>query len=181
MKLEELLAQKKSPILERWFQLLLETYPAETARFLKREENRFANPVGHTLYQGMQGIYEELLNGMASDKINVFLDPIVRVRAVQDFSPARAVAFIFFLKRAIREELAGEMREGQTALGDFLDLESRIDDLALYSFDLYMECRRKIYEIRVNEIKRRTSRLLQRTNLLAESPEPGPEQDGLRT
>lgn len=166
--MQEILSRKKTAVLERWFHLITETYPAETARFLRREKNRFANPVGHTIYQGIEGIYDELLRGMDPGRVISCLESIAKIRAVQDFSPSRATAFIFLLKKAMREELAGEIRESRMHVEELLNLESKVDDLALLSFDIYVECRERICEIRINEVKNRTARLLQRANLMVD-------------
>jgi len=174
MKLENLLSQKRAAILERWFHLILEAYPIDTSTFLKKQKDRFANPVGYTISQGIEGLFEELLQGMDSDKVSSFLDNIVRVRAVQDFSPSQAMAFIFLLKKVIREELKSEMRENGLA-EELLIFESKIDALALLSFDIYMKCREKIYEIRVNEVKNSVYMLLRKANLICEIPEQEPD------
>ena len=99
MVLEYFLSQKKAAILDRGFHLILETYPAETSSFLKQEKDRFVNPVGYTTYQEIEAIYEELLQGMNSDKLSASLDSIIKIRSVQDFPPSRAIAFIFLLKK----------------------------------------------------------------------------------
>ncbi len=150
--------------------MILETYPADTSRFLKKQKDRFANPVGSAISQGIEGLFDELLQGMDSGRVSTFLDNIIKVRAVQDFSPSQAMAFIFLLKKVIREELGGEIQEDGLA-EELLRLESRIDILALLSFDIYMKCREKIYEIRVNEVKNTVHMLLKRANLICEIPE----------
>ena len=157
--------------MRRWFQLILETYPADTSRFLKKEKDRFVNPVGYTISQEIGVLYEELLQEMNSDKLAACLDNIIRIRAVQDFSPSQTVAFIFLLKKAIREELTSEIKENRV-FEELLKFESRIDKLVLLALDIYMKCREKVYEIRVNEIKaekERALKLLERTNLIMES------------
>ncbi|WP_088553239.1 RsbRD N-terminal domain-containing protein [Calderihabitans maritimus] len=179
MKLENFLLQKKGAILKRWFDLLLEAYPDETVRFLKGEKNPFTNPVGHTIHQGIAGLYEGLLQGLDQDKTYTFLDNIIRIRAVQDFSPSQAVAFIFLLKKVIREELESEIRESRVSAEELLKFESKIDELALLSFDIYMECREKICDVRINETKNRLYRLLQKANLMVDYSEEEPDlQDG---
>ncbi len=50
-------------------------------------------------------------------------------------------------------------------------LESRIDDMALLAFDLFMGCREKIYELRANEVRNRTVRLLKKADLIVEIPD----------
>lgn len=171
MNLVDLLTKKQAVILKRWFQWLLETYPAETARFMREEKNRFANPVGSSVYQGIEGLCQELLQGMEPDRVYPFLDTIVRIRAVQDFPPSRAVAFIFALKKVILEELESEIRGGQISVEELLEFESRIDNLALLSFDIYTQCREKVSQIRIDEIKKRSERLLRRASLVVDPSE----------
>ena len=176
MKLDSLLSEKKFSILERWFNLILESYSADTQSFLKREKDRFDNPVAYEFGQGIEGIYEALLHGMDRDKVSCFLDRIISIRAIQDFSPSGAIAFIFLLKNAIREELEREARKNGIS-EELIELESRIDGLALLSFDIYMKRREKLYEIRVNEVKNRVSGLLRRAGLISELEEkPDPKK-----
>ncbi len=167
MKISLLLLEKKPKILKKWFDLILETYPSDTANFLKGQKNRFDNPVGHTIFEGIEGILEELLQGKDADRIPSFLDNIIRIRAIQDLSPSQAVSFIFLLKKVIREELANEIREHQMHEELFM-LESKIDELISISFDIYIKYREKIYKMRANELLNRTSRLLKRSNMFKE-------------
>jgi hypothetical protein len=168
LKLNALLSERKKGILQRWFDIIINAYPPDTSRFLRDQKDRFANPVGATISRGLEGIFEEILKDEQDQaKVSVFIDNIIRIRAVQNFNPSQAISFIFLLKNVIREELAGELDNGQHA-GDLRILESQIDGLALTAFDIYMNCREKIYEIKSNEAKDMTFRLLQRANLLKE-------------
>jgi hypothetical protein len=56
-----------------------------------------------------------------------------------------------------------------------LALESRIDSLALFSFDIFVACREKLYDIKANELRNMTFRLLQKVNVSDEDEgkEPG--------
>lgn len=160
--------KKRSAILQRWFDVIVETYPVDTSSFLKSQQDRFANPVGAAISQGIEGIFDEILHqGMDTEKVSAFLDNIIRIRAVQDFSPSDALAFIFLLKKVVREEIKKELHESHIA-DELLTFESNIDDLALLSFDIYMKCREKVYEIKANEAKNGTFRLLQRANLICD-------------
>ena len=161
MNIERLLIEKKSVILERWYHLILESYPPETGRFLKESKDRFDNPVAYEFRQGIEGIYEALVHGMDRDSICSFLDRIMSIRAIQEFPPSAAVAFIFLLKKAIRNTLEKEILEDGIP-HELIERESRIDGLALLCFDIYMKRREKIYEIKVNEIKNRASGLLRK-------------------
>ena len=170
MRLEKLLSEKSSAILDRWVQLTLETYPADSQRFMKKQKDRFANPVGYTVSQEMGNLYQELLKGIDTEKVSPILDRIIRIRAIQDFTPSQAVAFIFLLKNVIREELETEIRANHL-YDELLIFESRIDNLAFLGFDIYMKRREKIYEIRAKEAKSQVSRLLQKAGLVSEIPE----------
>jgi hypothetical protein len=170
MKLEDLLKQKASHIRKRWLDLILETYPADSQRFFREQKDRFANPVGTTLSREVESLYHELLHGMDPERLNASLEEIIRIRAVQDFSPSKAMSFIFLLKKVLREELDKEIKESPAASQELLTLESSLDEMALRGFDLYMRCREKIYEIRAKETKNQVSRLLQKAGLLCEIP-----------
>lgn len=170
MKLKDRLSERKEFILEKWFERIINAYPADTARFLKDQKDRFANPVGATITRGLEGILEEILKDeQEQDRAAEFIDNIIRIRAVQNFSPSQAVSFVFLLKTIIRDELSGDILRRYHA-EEVLALESQIDSLALVAFDIYMSCREKIYEIKSNEARDMTFRLLQRANLLQEKP-----------
>jgi hypothetical protein len=177
MKLEKLLSEESPAILKRWLQLILETYPADAQRFLKKQKDQFANPVGHTISRGTENIFKELIQGFDRERITPFLDSIIRIRAVQDFSPSQATFFIFQLKQAIREVLGKEIRENQL-YDELLVFDAKIDELALLAFNVYMKCREKIYQLSANEARNQVSRLLQKKGLMYEIPkwEPSPKE-----
>lgn len=132
-------------ILEQWFAQAIESYPRLTAQFLAAERDAFRNPVGHTLRESMAVLLQELLGDMKASRISSALDGIVRIRAVQDFTPSQAVGFIFLLRSIVLG--AGPPRPAM--------VEARIDQLALMAFDHYMECREQIARVRANEAKRK--------------------------
>lgn len=172
MDLKSLLQKKRSPIVKKWCDVVLSTYPQESQKFLRKQKDRFANPVGRTIFEGIESIFDELLHEANSNKIALFLDGIIRVRAVQEFSASQAVGFIFGLKKVIREELESEiLKEGITE--ELAAFDSRIDALALLCFDIYTQCRQKIFDIRVNEVKNQSARLLKMSGLVYEIPETG--------
>lgn len=173
MDLEKLLQEKKAAILKRWFVLVVETYPDESGRFLKYQKDRFANPLGHTLTQGLDKLYVEVVAGVDPERAAPALNDIVRIRAIQNFSPSQAVAFVFILKNVIREILKDELRKPELQ-EDLLKVETRIDQLALQAFDQYMGCREKLYDLKTNEFRRQTYRLLQRAKIIGDL---APEDD----
>ncbi|MBM4287092.1 MAG: hypothetical protein FJ135_02890 [Deltaproteobacteria bacterium] len=164
MSLYNLLSQKKSDILERWREVLFDGYAPETARFLKSQKDRFANPIAYQLTRGLSGIIEVFLQGAETDKVMAQLDEVIKLKAIQEAPPSQAMAFIFILKTIIREELAQELQDPACA-AEFVDLESRLDGLALLGFDVYMQRREKLCDVKVGEIKRKVSTLLRRLGL----------------
>jgi hypothetical protein len=150
--IQDLLKENKAIILERWFDLILETYPANTASMMRKDKNQFTNPVGSTLSREIEVLFKNLCAGGQDEKCQSSLDSILKIRSVQDFSPSKAVGFIFLLKRAIGETLKNEICK-ESVMDEWLKFQSRIDDLALQAFDIYMDCREKICEIRINQAR----------------------------
>jgi len=168
MDLKDLLAGKRSEILKMWLEIALRPYPTEATAFLKDTRRQFTNPVGHTISQGLEGILDGLLQEIPIDQFHPLLDGIIRIMAVQDLPPSQALAFMMRLKKVIREIAE---REKILAPDELLTLESRIDLLTLISFDIYMGCREKIYELKANESRNMTYRLLQKAKLVCEVDE----------
>jgi len=152
MSLEEILLKNKATILKRWLNLILETYPADTAALMRKDQNQFTNPVGSTISREIEGLFKGLLDGRNSEGLSASLNSILKIRSVQDFSPSRAVGFIFLLKKAMEETLKSEICK-ETMQDEWSKFLSKIDELALHAFDIYMDCREKICEIRINQAK----------------------------
>ncbi len=170
MMLEDLLKQEREAILEAWRQVIRDSYPQETARFLLREQDQFANPVGHFIRSGTESVLDQILGDMDGDVIRATLDPLVRIRAVQDFKPCDALRFIFDLKQVVRDRVSPDMGLEKGAW-ELLEFESRIDRLALLAFEMYVRCRDRIGEIQVESIKRRYAVILKRMNMLDADPD----------
>jgi hypothetical protein len=164
MELATLLEQNRETILRRWFDLIAGTYPEVTSAFLAKQKDQFRNPVGHAISQSIGPIYDQVLSAMGTDELLHALDGIIRIRSVQDFTPSQAVVFVFQLKTAIRDVMGAQIRDPEK-WDDLLDLESRIDRVALLAFEKFTECREKLHEIRNNEIKSRALKLLERVNV----------------
>lgn len=169
IKFNEFLKEKKSDISKRWLEVILASYPNDKSGFLMNQQDRFANPIGYTFTTGIDGILEVLVKGEDFSESISFLEDIIKVRAIQDFSPAKAMAFIFQLKTIVREALGKDIGQSQINLA-LLEFESKIDDLALTAFDIYVKCREQIYELRTDELKRMTFTLLKKANLMSEIP-----------
>jgi hypothetical protein len=167
MTLEKQLSEKRTRIIKRWLDLTLETYPEDTQRFFKKRKDRFANPVGATLSEEIEKLYDAFLQGAEAGKVARILEGILKIRAIQDFTPSQAVAFVFLLKGIIRAVVDKEIQDRLTSK-QWFDFESRIDALALLAFDVYGKCREDIFHIRTNEVRNQYARLLQRAGLVVD-------------
>ena len=156
MNLKNLLSKKRNAIVVKWFERVLETYPLEMQGFFRQQGDRFANPVGSTIFSGLEGLLTELLGKGDYEKTRSLLDGILRIRAIQDFSPSQAVVFLPRLKGVLKEEIGEEVRQNRLQ-EEWLELESRIDDFLLLAFDIYMECREKIHQLRNQELRSRAA------------------------
>ncbi len=170
MSIENLLLPRKKELLESWFDLFTRAYAPEAAAMLKRESNRFANPVGQTTLSSMADILDEFFGENRMDEILLPLDRIIRIRAVQDLAPSRALAFVFLLKDLARRFMDTDTTQGKVELSDLAEFDARVDGLALAAMDVYSKCRETLHEIRINEIKNRTNRLLLRARVIVEVP-----------
>lgn len=174
MGLAELLEKHKRAIVNKWFDAVVHTYPADTARFLKSQKDPFANPVGRTTFKGLDGTYDQLRGEMHTETLAATLDPIIRIRAIQDFTPSQAAGFVFLLKNIIRETVGDQLREKE-GLEELTALDARVDTIGLLAFDIYMRCREKVLQLKANEIRNRVFSAFHRAGLVADTPEDGPE------
>jgi hypothetical protein len=177
--LRDILRESRSAITKRWLADTLASYPSEATEFLHHNKNPFANPVGDALTRGITGVCECLIGEKAPDNIRGHLEKIIKIRAVQDFSPSQAISFVFLLKNVIRHELGEKIDNPDLAAG-VAEFDSRIDEIALLAFDIYVEYREQIYNLRVNEVKRSVSGIMTRFNKCGIVPDlvTGPLCDG---
>ena len=169
MHLQEQLIKKKSAIIKKWFDQVVDAYPLDTALFLKSQKDRFANPVGQTTLQGLEGIFDLVFEEFDRKKAISLIDPIIRIRAIQDFTAARAVQFVFDLKDILHDMLPKQ--DELSVLKTMHAIDRRIDMLGLVAFDVYMQCREKLYDLQANEMKSRTYSAFARAGLIKESDE----------
>jgi hypothetical protein len=154
--LRGVLAGKRDTIVQAWLRETQRSYADQAAHFLSQDLDPFRNPIGHILARALPALYDALVDEADAVRIAPLLEEVVRVRAVQDFSPSQAVAFIFRLKPIIRGTLTKEEPEAIADPGGMAVVEARIDEMALLAFDLYARCREQISEIRAREVERRT-------------------------
>jgi hypothetical protein len=171
MTLRELLEQKKDRIIDQWLDAMLSTYPVEAGVFYKQQKNEFSNPVGNIFAIGAKAIVEYLMAKSNVEQLCQHLDDIIAVRAVQDFSPSQAVSFIFSLKKVIEGAVRDDLSDPRI-LNEFVAFEAEIDQLMLFAFDIFVRRREKIYELRVDEIKRSISTIIKEKHRSSSEREP---------
>ena len=180
MRFQDVLEEKRDRIVARWVEVILSTYHEDAARLFRREKDPFANPVGHSVREGAAGIVDHLLDRTDTGALRESLEEIVRVRAVQEFSPSTALSFVFSLKSVVREILP-ESEAGSRYAGDLARLDARVDQVALAAFDVYARCREEVNQLRINDVKRQVTWVLEKMNerdpsvpVLADEPGPAP-------
>ncbi len=150
MTLKNLLAEKKTIILDRWLDRVLEDYPPDTQRFFRENKGPYSNPIGYTLRRGMEGIIDQVLRPVSIEEDRVILEPVMKIRAVENLPPSQGARFILPLREVLSDVVKEEMRKD--LLGqEWLDLNSRINQLALLGINLYSECREKVNQLRTRE------------------------------
>lgn len=165
MDLEKLMKKKRTAIADAWFDLVVRTYPSDTQQFLKSQKDPFANPVGQITRKGLQALFDHVLGEIDPETVKSDLDPIIRIRAIQNFSSSEAVAFIFDLKAIVRKVVGNETVSDQP-FAEWLAFEHNVDALALAAFDVYMTCREKIYALKADNERTQVYRAFSRAGLL---------------
>jgi hypothetical protein len=174
MNLIEWLKKHRSPVVKAWIDQVIATYPPDTALFLRSQSDRFANPVGQNIIASLEGLFDALLEEFDPQKLTPILDPIIRIRAVQSFTPSQAVGFTLDLKRILWDRLNSHRRD-TLSLKEWRALEARIDAVALLAYDIYVTCREQIANLRVSTERDKTYRAFARAGLIVETPEEAPD------
>jgi hypothetical protein len=169
--LNQLLKTHRSQIVKGWYDQAVHSYPLETGKFLKRQKDQFANPIGVTISQELEKIFDELLLEESTDNLPQSIDAVVRARAVQDFFPSNAVAFFLQIKAVVRHQLGHKIHE-QGLSQELVAFEEKVDQMCLLVFDIYMKCREKIWELKAKEAQLRTKNLLRRAKVDWRFPDP---------
>lgn len=179
MNLQTLLSSRKKDILKKWQEKIFLLYPADSKKFLTSVTNQFANPVGYSIKEKTESLFDELVNEGELNQVKVesSLDEIIKILAIQDFSPSQAVAFIYLLKDVITDELINSPEHFKNMFIDVVSFYSKIDKAALTAFGIYSNCREKLYEIKVESAKNQISGLLRRSDLVGDAPKWGPAEN----
>ena len=173
----DLLRERADAIVDRWIGVVLSSYPPDAAVLFRKQQDPFANPIGQSVREGTRGILLAILDGMDPEALRSHLDRILRVRAVQDMAPSQALSFVFALRSVIREVIP-ELEADPSLRREIVDLEDRIDRLALAAFDVYAQRREEVGQLRVNEVKRQVAWVFEKMNQRDAAAFPAGEPPG---
>jgi hypothetical protein len=155
------MGQRRAALCRRWLDAILAAYGKDAAAVWRRERDPFTNPVGHCFATEAPKLVDAVVGDELPAAAAGALDAIVRIRAIQDLPPLRAVGFVWLLRDVVRAELAVEI--GRGGLDDELAvLDRRVERLGLLAFDVYVRCRERVYQVRQEELKRSVGSLLRR-------------------
>jgi len=175
---KDILLEKREEIVQGWIAAAFELFPAESAGFLEKVRDPFANPMGNTIKDEIGFLYDSIVRDAPDEELDPHLDRIVQLTCIQDVAPSRSVAFVFQLRRVLYRTL-GEGKADRDALEWLLQFEERIDRLAMRAFESHARQRQKISDIRVQEIKNRVSTLVKMAGLdWDDLPSNAPSQGG---
>jgi hypothetical protein len=150
MDLSKALKNHRENIVERWVEYTLSTY--KSSAFFLKEKDMFANPVGGNVRQALEKLFLLLVENADSKEFVAPLEQIMRIRSVQEFTASQAVAPIHAVKHITRDILAAD-KDASGLVNDLYDFEFAVDLAVLAAFDIYMQCRERLYMVRIKEIK----------------------------
>jgi len=102
------------------------------------------------------------LEGTDANKLAPLLDQVIRVLAVQELLPSQALNFLFYLKRIVRTQAEKQGLSPQDP--ELLGFDNVVDQLLRLSFDIYVKCRERIFQLKVEEQTLQTEKLIQLAN-----------------
>jgi hypothetical protein len=167
MALEDLLRDRRDRLLAAWRERIFAEYPGGPG-FFARESDGLRNPMGAIVRESTEGLLDGLLDGATEEETRGRLDGIVRLRAVQEFRPADALAFIVGLKGIVRAEF-----DGTAPAGEMRAFEDSVDRLSLLAFDVYVGCREQMLKLSVKAMRDRSMKLMERAGMITGDPEEG--------
>jgi hypothetical protein len=150
MDLAEGFRNHREKIINKWVEYTLSTYAS--SGFFVKEHDTFANPVGGNIRQALGKLFLLLSKGADSKEFIPPLEQIISIRSVQDFTPSQAVSPLNAVKHITREVFAADS-ERKHLVDELYDFEFAVDLAMLAAFDIYMQFRERLYQVRINEIR----------------------------
>lgn len=140
----------KEKIVDKWVEYTLSTY--KSSKFFKGEQDKFSNPVGSNVRDALTTLFNLLSKGEDLKNFKEPLDQLISIRSVQQFTPSQALAPLNAVKHITRDVFKKD-KERSHLVEELYDFEFNVDLAVLAGFDIYMEYRERLYQIRVEEIR----------------------------
>lgn len=140
----------KDKIVDQWADYTLSTYTSSV--FFKKEQDKFANPVGGNIRESLTSLFSLISKGEDSEKFKSPLEQLISIRSVQQFSPSQALAPLNAVKHITREVFRKD-KERSHLINELYDFEFSVDLAVLAGFDIYMHYRERLYQVRIDEIR----------------------------
>lgn len=156
---------QRTQVVDEWINVALELFPLKSRSFFKTKADPFDNPIGHALATELPKIFDALADGVELAETADSLDCLTEVLCIQGIPPSEALAFIPRLKQVLDAANIAPPSSSSALCSD------RIDRLLLLAFDSYSRQQARIADIRVGEIKRRVSTLININRRAWEEPD----------
>jgi len=147
---------------ESWLNAVVGSYSADSAGFIKGKEDRIANPMGHAIREMVDTVLGCLASGCEEQELASAMYRVVQMRAVQDFTASGAVAFVV----SFRDSVVSLARKKEASPELIIELDDVVLGLMARAFDLYSDCREKLSEIKLEELKRNLYMLLRKSDMV---------------
>lgn len=159
--------QEKDTLLQKWVDKYYAAYPLGSTGFIRTSTDKFKNPIGIITQTSLSTLYDAAIGeDIEFSDVHNALNELVKLRAVQEMPPSRAVGPMAQLKTLFKEEVFDSLVKNnnnskvlQEIFEGFFTVAARIDSLLLLSMDLYSADREKVFNLRVEEIHRSQSQI----------------------
>ncbi len=126
-------------ILERWLEVVLESYHKEIKTFCIKERDSFLNPVGSTYRESMGIVLDALFGIFSHERVSFALENMVKIGCLNGYSFDEKKGYIPFLSILI-EEIAGYDFEKK--------VRQKLEKLLRYEEEIYVKTREKLENLR---------------------------------
>ncbi len=168
MNLKQRLTEKKAGILKAW-QETLQRRAAEGAPGFPAPQIAPAVPgMEFTFDQVLEAMFDALHQGLIPGEVSRFLDGMMKSRAANDIPASRSVEFILVIKKAVRDALGNGNPDDLQVEEELAAWETVVDDLVLFAFDSYIRHRESVLELKTDQAKAETLRLLKQAKLISD-------------
>jgi rsbT co-antagonist protein RsbR len=133
-----LLEIQRDRIIKRWAEVLQQTM---RGRLTEAELSRDLSELYDTLFESLRSGGTVEVGGPSAAELRAVLAELSRNRARRGYSPTETASAVFALKEAVLEAADGE---DERAMSDFAHFSRLVDELGLFTFDVYVQTREKL-------------------------------------